>query len=131
MHMDFEPEFLGTMKIICAGKVKVLLVSGGDLQRSNIVEASADAKDNNKDSVAEGVRKYFHGLKTDDAIKKLFDAGVKVHHGTLDFAAASLLVTPPGWFQMTCVVEDEAVVGLRVSHLSKTASAKHNLEACM
>jgi hypothetical protein len=124
-HMDFEPEFLGTMRCYCTGKVKVLLVSAHSLVQNGI----ATAKDG-EEQLNEIIGKYFMGLKTIEAIKKLSEVGVKVHHLTLDGDDAPILVTPPGWFQMTCVVQDSDVVGIRVSHLPKAASAKLNLQSC-
>ena len=44
-HMDYEPEFLGTMKLICTGKLKVLLVSAHSLRAAQIAAAQHDSSE--------------------------------------------------------------------------------------
>ena len=126
IHMDFEPERLGTQKVICSGKLKVLLVSAQEIKQSKILGAMKEG-----DEVRDVLTKYFDNIKSAEAVAKVRSLGIKVHHVTLDSSVAPLLVVPPGWFQMACVVEDVPVVGVRVSQLVKSTSARQNLGACL
>ena len=121
-HMDFDPEYLGTMKLWCCGKVKVLCFSSHSLRGSKIAAEGVDVK--------EAISGYFHGLKNMEANRKTAsDLNLMVYHFSLDGATKPILVMPPGWFSMTCVVEDQNVVAIRVSQLPKSLSARHNLSA--
>jgi hypothetical protein len=73
VHMGFEPELLGTIKIFTTGKAKLLMVSGTDLSMSKIGTTTADNAD-----LSDIVAKHFLGLRDEEAVEKLKELGVVI-----------------------------------------------------
>ena len=57
--------------------------------------------------------------------------GVTVHHTTTDGSQTPTVVIPPGWFVMTCVVEENEVLGVLVSQLTKSSATRHMIAMCV
>lgn len=121
VSQDFEPEMLGSMKLFFKGQAKIILVPGSSLDWCG-------GGDSELNSVAAKFRSYLASIAgKPDAPKLLKDKGIICYHTIVDGDKAPILVTPPGWFQCICALNDQPVACVRVSFLAGGRDTIKNL----
>lgn len=126
LNFDFEPNYLGTLRLQCHGTTALLLARVADVA-ARIDGGSAAAE--GTVSCARLKDWWQNTLSTPDMtaadLQALSDSGVKVF--SVHLSPDELLVTPPGFLVACSSLGEACAYGLRRAFLPKSASARKNL----
>ena len=119
---DWEPDFLGSIRIQISGNTHVLMVSAADAEK--ILPHQSDAVKSAQRPWIEQMREMLKAATAEQA-KQWSEQNVRFFSGALDGQA--ILITPPGWLVLSKVCSESPVWGLRRSFLSKCSGTERNL----
>ena len=126
IQYEFMPERLGGIEFVQTGEAKMLCVPASSL--TSISENQVLGK--SEGDLEKSARLFFTAANdkpsTPADLKRL---NMEVHVATITAADFSILVTPPGWFRCSFILNGNDACGARVFFLNNCKKSRMNIEA--